>query len=387
MRRLKWCSLVITLVAILALIACAQPAPSPAPTSPKPAPAPAPAPTPAPVPSPTTAVAPKPAPTASPAAAADPWPKMVNIGSKSAGSATYTMAVAMFKIMETYTGHKASPLPFATSSAFPKALEDQKAEFALAMSPNFRWAMEGKGVFEGKAISSPRTIATGAPLLYVLVVRSDSGIKKLADIKGKVIIGKQSGSEMVAAAWPALLAAAGLTEKDVTFLPFTSTSEITDAMNEKRSQGEIWWTNSATTYVQELALGGGVEFVPLTDEEAAKAVAKEPAYVVDVLAANTFKGQTKPIKTFGAYNEVAVRSTLADEVVYAITAAMYDHFSELVSYCAEFQEYKLPDILTPSKMSIPVHAGAIKYFKEKGFWKKEQEDRQAQILKELKLTK
>jgi TRAP-type uncharacterized transport system substrate-binding protein len=97
------------------------------------------------------------------------------------------MAVAMFKIMETYTGHKASPLPFATSSAFPKALEDQKAEFALAMSPNFRWAMEGKGVFEGKAISSPRTIATGAPLLYVLVVRSDSGIKKLADIKGKVI--------------------------------------------------------------------------------------------------------------------------------------------------------------------------------------------------------
>ncbi len=183
------------------------------------------------------------------------------------------------------------------------------------------------------------------------------------------------------------LAAAGLTEKDVTFLPFTSTSEITDAMNEKRAHGEIWWTNSATTYVQELALGGNVEFIMMTDEEAAKAVATEPAYVVDVLAANTFKGQTKPIKAFGAYNEVAVRSSLADEVVYAITAAMYDHFSELVSYCAEFKEYKLPDILTPSKMSIPVHAGAIKYFKEKGFWKKEQEDRQAQILKELKLTK
>lgn len=369
-------ALVIVVPLLLGVLSCAKPPvlpPSPTPTA-KAAPAPTPAP------------AAKPAPVTSPTAE-DIWPKMINIGCKSAGSATYTMAVAMFKILEAYTGRKASPLPFATSSAFPKALEDKKAEFALAMSPNFRWAIQGKGAFEGKAVTSPRTIATGAPLLYILAVRPDSGVKKLSDIKGKVIIGKQAGSEMVAAAWPALLDAAGLTEKDVTFLPFTSTSEITDAINEKRAHGEIWWTNSASTYVQELALTRAIQFVSLIDDEIAKAVAKEPAFVPDVLAANTFKGQDKPIKTFGAYNEVAVRSTLADEVVYAITAAMYDHFSELVGYCSEFQEYKLPDIIAPSKMSIPVHPGAIKYFKEKGFWTKAQEDKQAQILKELKLTK
>lgn len=294
----------------------------------------------------------------------------------------------MFKVIEAATGHKANPTPFATSAAFPRDLQDNKVEFAIALNLGPRWAMEGKGAFKDKPTTYLRTIASGSPFQYILGVRPDSGIKKLSDIKGKAIIGNQLGSETVPVGWASLLAAAQLTEKDVTFLPFSGAgAEITAAIREKRAQGEVWYTTPATTYVQELCLTGDLQLISLTDEEIARAIAKEPGFVPTVLPAGTFKGQDKPIKTFGNYIDIITRSTLADEVVYAITAAFHDRFAELVSYCPDFQEYKVPDCVTPSRLALPVHNGAIQYYKERGFWKKAHEDRQAKLLKELKLAK
>lgn len=296
------------------------------------------------------------------------------------------MAVALFKVIEAATGHKASPAPTATSATYPRDLQEQKVEFAVGLNLGFRWAMEGKGAFQGKPTTSLRTIATGSPYRYILGVRPDSGIKKLSDIKGKALIGNQLGSETVPPAWAALLAAAQLTEKDVTFLPFSgSSTELTTAITEKRAHGQIWYVTPASTYIQELCLTGDLQLISLTDEEISRAIAKEPAFVATVLPANTFKGQDKPIKTFGSNTDVVTRSTLANEVAYAVTAAMHDRFGDLISYCPDFQDYKVPDCITPGLLALPVHAGAMQYYKERGFWKKANDDRQAQLLKELKL--
>ena len=376
---------VVTLVA--GGLGCAAPAPapkpSPAPSAPAapPASAPAPAPkaSPAPAPSPTQVAAPKPE--------TDIWPKVIRIESKPAGVASYNMAVALFKVIESENpGRKAQPAPSATSAAYPRDLQDQKVEFAIGLNLGFRWAMEGQSTFKDKPATSLRTIGTGSPYHYILGVRPDSGIKKLADIKGKNLIGNQLGSETVPPAWRALLAAAQLTDKDVNFLPFSgSSTELVSAITEKRAHGQVWYVTPASTYIQELSVTGDLQLISFTDEEIKRALAKEPAFVATVLAANTFKGQDKPITTFGSNTDVVTRDTLADEVVYGVTAAMHNRFAELVSYCPDFVQYKLPDSINPSMLAIPVHNGAIKYFKEKGLWTKAHEDRQAQLLKELNL--
>ena len=122
-----------------------------------------------------------------------------------------------------------------------------------------------------------------------------------------------------------------------------------------------------------------------SDQKIEEIMAKVPAVPASI-PAGSYKGQEKEWKGVGVVQTLAGRVSLPDDVVYKVVASIYDHFDEYVSYSGN-DGAQLPAAINPGYFTYPVHAGAIKYYKEKGFWKKEHEEKQAKLLKELGLKK
>lgn len=122
----------------------------------------------------------------------------------------------------------------------------------------------------------------------------------------------------------------------------------------------------------------------ITPEAIAKITTAKPQWGPATLPAGTYKGQSTDVKTFGVCQRIEVRADLPADLVYAITAVLYDHFDEWAAYHSDVLDYKIPASLSPEKMPIPIHDGAIRYYKEKGFWKAEQEARHQSLLEKAK---
>jgi len=293
----------------------------------------------------------------------------------------------MYKVIEDATGHRATPGVVATSSYYAKAFKEKKLELAVGLLGNISWAIQKRGVWKDLNFTEGRLIAAGSPFMYVLVARDDSGIETVADMKGKNIIGGQKGSMSVAAAWDALLYAADLKPEDVNFLPFSSSTEMLPAIREKRAHAAIWFATESMPWVVEMALTEDVHLVSLTEEQVKKAAEREPAWGIrSVIKAGTYKGQDKDILTFGQPNSITVRSTLHPDVVYAITSAMYDRIGEMISYWAEFDNYQAPASINTGLGVLPMHEGAIRYWKDRGYWKASHDEQQAATMKALGLN-
>ena len=126
---------------------------------------------------------------------------------------------------------------------------------------------------------------------------------------------------------------------------------------------------------------GKAELISDTEEAIEKIHEKYPWYVRKTLPAGTYPGQDKELITIGQANTLSVRASLSEDQVYNIVATLFDDFDTWSSYAeADIKHFGLPDSISISVMSVPIHEGAIKYYKEKGFWTAEHEAKQQELL-------
>ena len=120
-----------------------------------------------------------------------------------------------------------------------------------------------------------------------------------------------------------------------------------------------------TTAIVELATTKTTYIVELEDEYITKLLADSPYYAKAVIPAGTYNGQTKDATTVAVGAVILVRNDVPEEAVYALTADIFDNAASLVSTHPKYGELSLE--FGASITSVPYHAGAAKYFTEKGF--------------------
>ncbi|WP_406854858.1 TAXI family TRAP transporter solute-binding subunit [Alsobacter sp. KACC 23698] len=293
-----------------------------------------------------------------PASAAD----FINVLTGGTSGVYYPMGVALAKLYgEAIPGARPSVQATKASVENLNLLQQGKGEIAFTLGDSLAFAWEGNEEAGFKAkLTKLRGVSAIYPNYIQVVASKESGIKTLADLKGKRLsVGApKSGTELNARA---ILNGAGITYKDlgkVEYLPF---AESVDLMKNRQLDATLQSAGLGVAAIRDLASSVDIIVVEIPAAIVDKVGAP---YVKATIPANTYTGQDKDVQAAAVINYLVTRSDLKDDEVYAMTKAMYDRLPELASAHSAGKEISLQNAL--QGMPIPLHPGAERFFKEKG---------------------
>jgi TRAP transporter TAXI family solute receptor len=245
-------------------------------------------------------------------------------------------------------------------------LETGRGEVALTLGDalSLAWAGNKDAGYE-KPLRNLRGISAMHANYVQIVARADSGIRTLADLKGKrVSVGAtKSGTELNARA---VFAAAGLKYSDFAKVEYLPYKQSADLLQNRQIDVTLQSAGLGNPALRDLANSVDVVFIPIPPDVVAKIGDK--AYVDGVIPADTYKGQTAAVPVAKIENFLVTRKGVSTDTVYKMTKAMYEHLDELVAAHAAAKSIKLDNAI--AGMPIPLHPGAEKYYREVGLIKK-----------------
>jgi TRAP transporter TAXI family solute receptor len=243
-------------------------------------------------------------------------------------------------------------------------LQQGRGELAFTLGDSLKAAWEGdeEAGFKTK-MDKLRTIGAIYPNYIQIVATAESGIKTLADLKGKSLsVGApKSGTELNSRA---ILAAAGLSYKDlgkVEYLPF---AESVDLMKNRQLNATLQSAGLGVASLKDLSTSSEITVVSVPKEVVDKI---GPPFVSVTIPANTYNGQDKDVPTAAVVNYLVTSSAVSDDLAYQMTKLIFESLPELANSHVAGKEIKPETAATGSP--VPLHPGAIRYYKEKGLIK------------------
>ena len=263
------------------------------------------------------------------------------------------------KISET-TGTKVTAITSGGSKANIEALQANDAQFGFVQSDVMAYAYKGTRLFE-KAVTDFSTVAA----LYmeqVQIVTLDPSIKTVADLKGKNVSIGAAGSGVYFNAID-VLGVYGLSETDIN-PTYQSFGDSVEALQDGKIDAAFVVAGAPTNAVTSLAASKDVYLVSLDDEHIDALIASSPYYSKYVVPAATYN-MPEDASTVAVGAVVIARDDVPEQDVYNFVSGIFDNIDELKKAHDKANELSLD--FAASVTSVPYHAGAAKYFSEKGF--------------------
>jgi len=291
----------------------------------------------------------------------------------SVGATNYEESVGMAEVIKKYTAVMDVKIePTVGDTAWIPMLEAGEVDFACQSATGAAWAYKGISKQWEKPHTSLRVVLEGAPLIYAVITRSDSGIKTIADLRGKSVA-DPVGVYYMRRQLLALLEANGMTEDDLDIRDYATIGEMNADLINGRVDAIHW---ALSPFLIELEATRGAYVIPYTEEEQ-ETVERRCFGIKAITSPEGLYGIPATPLTF-APGTVFTRADQGEEVVYEITKAIYEHTDELSTYGPTLKGYHLSNF--NSLVFCPYHPGAIKYYKEKGVWTNEMEQLQQEML-------
>lgn len=291
--------------------------------------------------------------------------QFINILTGGTSGVYYPMGVALSQIYEkTIPNAKIAVQSTKASAENVNLIQAGRGELAFALADTVSAAWQGNVEVGFKTkLDKLRGIA-GIYSNYIQIVASaDSGIKTLADLKGKrVSVGAaRSGTELNARA---VLKAAGLTYADLAKVEYMGFGESVELMKNRQLDATLQSAGLGVASIRDLANSVPIVLIPVPDSVVAKI--NDPAYIAGVIPAGTYEGQTQAIPTATIPNVLVTNMNVTDEVAYEMTKSLFTNLPQLVA------AHSAAKGIVPAngpKTPVPLHPGAIKYYKEAGLLK------------------
>jgi TRAP transporter TAXI family solute receptor len=300
---------------------------------------------------------------AGPAAAAD---QFVNVLTGGTSGVYYPLGVALTKIIADHVpGTKPSAQATKASAENLNLLQAGRGEIAFTLGDALADAWNGNKDAGFKApLKKLRGMAAIYPNYIQIVARADSGIKGIADLKGKrVSVGApKSGTELNARA---IFNANGIKYSDFSKTEYLPFGESVQLIQNRQLDATLISAGLGVAAIRDLASTTPITVVAITPAEIAKM--GNPVYQPGSIPANTYTGQTAAVPTVAIQNYLVTREGASEKLIYDITKAIYDNLPTLVAAHSAAKAIKLG--AATQGMPLPLHPGAAKYFREKGILK------------------
>jgi hypothetical protein len=290
----------------------------------------------------------------------------INILTGGTSGVYYPLGVAMSQIIgKAIPDAKVSVQSTKASVENLNLLEAGRGELAFTLGDSLSDAWKGNA---DAGFTTPlkklRTVAGIYPNYIQIVASADSGIKTLADLKGKRIsVGApKSGTELNARA---VLKAAGLSYHDfakVEYLPFGESVEL---MKNRQLDVTLQSAGLGVSSLRDLATAQKIVVVAIPAETVKKI--GDPAYQPAMIPAHTYEGQDADVPAVAIQNFLVTHAGVPDDVVYKMVKAVFENNDALVAAHSAAKAIKKETAVT--SLPAPLHPGAAKYFREIGVLK------------------
>lgn len=251
-----------------------------------------------------------------------------------------------------------------TSGGSQANIEDLDADFAqlgFSQSDVMSYAYAGSRTFADiGAIDSIQTVAA----LYmeqVQIVTMDPEIKTVADLKGKSVSIGALGSGVYFNAID-VLGVYGMTEDDIKPV-YQSFGDSAESLKDHKIDAAFIVAGAPTTAITDLSTSGNVYLVSIEDEKADELIKLSPYYSKYTISADTY-GLPEDANTVAIAAVVLANKDVSEDAVYAFVSTVFENIDAITEQHAKGAELSLE--FASGVTDVPYHAGAAKYFAEKG---------------------
>ncbi len=315
------------------------------------------------------------------AATAEAQLKRITIGSNPAGSTYFLLAGGFAKHFQQDLKIRSTAQPHAGSSVYLPLMNKGEIVMGLNSSLDSGMAVAGTAPFKEK-IKSVRMLARIWILPYAYMVKENSGIKTIDDLRGKKVIVKVKTNVSLAQANATLLSTAGLTTKDMDPVDSGGVVNGINMVVEDRAAATTVALAMPAMRKTHATVPGGLRILPLgklaNNEMLAKGM--PGLYTLKVKPSKRFPFVRDPI-TIAAFDSYlnASAAKVSDEDAYRLAKSLHTNWKKLQKDYGPLRGTP-QDGLAPANTAMPYHPGAIKYYKEAGLWTAEHDAGQARVL-------
>jgi TRAP transporter TAXI family solute receptor len=287
------------------------------------------------------------------------------------GAINNVQAAAIAKAVQENSDLQMRLVTFNSPAAINSAVQNRQAEFSYTSNEEAGDAYNGTNEYKGKAMKDLRVAFTVFPFRVGIIVRNNSGIKTVADLKGKRIGTEWSGFRQGIALWDGLLGNAGLSLKDVDPVPTTDLLRAADDFKAGKSDAFMFAVGGPKVAEAHASIEGGVRFLNLDDSPKAVAgmqAVRQEYHVAPQQPAPHLAGIIGTTNLMQYYIVVMTHKDAKDDLVRKFVMTNHANKSALVAGHPSFNNFT-PDGMAVQHERMEYHPAAIKFYKEKGIWK------------------
>ncbi|MBE6607846.1 MAG: TAXI family TRAP transporter solute-binding subunit [Ruminococcaceae bacterium] len=286
----------------------------------------------------------------------------VTMGTGGTGGTYYQFGAILGQYIENNAGVSCVAVSTDGSKANIEGIAAGDYQLATVQSDVMAYAWDGTNIFKDSGKVDSFRVIGGLYAEAVQLITMDPEIKSVSDLAGKAVSIGAPGSGVYFNAID-VLGAAGLTEDDIV-AQYQSFNDSVDSLKDGKIAAAFIVAGAPTPAVVELMTTTDAYLVPIDGDIASSIMANCPYYTEYTIPANTYKGQTADVKTITVKATLIVSADLDEETVYQITKAIFDNTEAISAEHAKGAELSLEN--ATSGMNAPFHAGAARYFAEKG---------------------
>lgn len=287
--------------------------------------------------------------------------QFVNIATGGTAGTYYPLGGALAELLnQNIPGMNASAQSTGAAVANINMLKDGSVDLALVQNDIAYYAENGTEMFKDKKVDSIRGLAALYPETIQFVTTADTGIKSIADLKGKKVAVGASGSGSEANARQ-ILAANGITYDDIS-PQYLSFGEAADALKDGNVDVGVVVAGFPTAAIQDLGASKSAVIVNIDETTEKTLMEKYPYYTAITIPKGTYPGQEEDVHTVAVKCILIGTDKISDDLGGQIVKIVYEHLDRIKAAHA-VGKYITKDTALEG-MSIKMNAGAEKYLKQ-----------------------
>lgn len=312
-------------------------------------------------------------------------PRSVTIGTNPPGTVFYALAAGLAKVVTEGSPIPATVQTYSGSSTLLPLVNGGELDFAVTNGVDLGMAYAGAqrlkvgGKNDFAHSSDIRLVMRGAPLVIGLLVKKDSPLKSVYDVKGKRVTGEYPAHQSVWFNMFGLLASGGLSWKDVSVVPVPAVNDGIDALVQGRAEVTAGALNMAKIREADASVGVrhlNLDCSPEADKRVRQAV---PGYYTRIVPKGRAAAVVEDTCTIAYDIYFYTHKGASDAVVAAVLKGVWDNVEKLKPVHPVFREWT-HERAASAEITIPYHPAAIQFYRDKGVWTPDMDKAQARLL-------
>ncbi len=248
------------------------------------------------------------------------------------------------------------------------AIRNGELEFGVAQSDWQYHAYHGTSKFKDKGpFKELRAVFSIHPEPVTIVARNDAGVNTILDLKGKRVNIGNPGSG-TRGTWEVIEKALGWKRSDLKLAAELKSAETGQALCDNKIDAYFWLVGHPSALTQETLASCASHLVNARAPKLDELVKSKPYYSFAEIPAGMYPGQDKAVPTWGVRATLVTSAKVPEDVVYNLVKSVFDNFDAFKKLHPAFGHLTEKEMISAS-LSAPLHPGAVKYYKERGWMK------------------